>query len=790
MKNRIIIAALAAGVASYFAVAQTESVIKVQTDSPKHRVSPVLWGIFFEDINLSADGGIYPEQIRNRSFEDSDRLEHWRLELKWNAKADATIDSSRPLNPLNRRSLRLRITEPGEVLLVNDGYWGVSVIKDEGYNISLYARSTDGFRGPVRVMIQSQTGEPIASCEINGLGDNWRKYTFQVKPSATDHKARFVLAVNQRATVWFDMVSLMPQNTFKGNGLRIDLCKMLADLKPSFIRFPGGCWVEGDDMEHMYNWKHTIGNIEHRRPLWNLWRYWATHGLGFHEYLQLAEDLNAEPLFCINVGMSHREVVPMDQMGQWVQDALDAIEYANGPVDSVWGSLRAKNGHPAPFNLKYLEIGNENGGPAYNERWALFYKAIKSKYPNIQLVANVWGGYPTDPMPDIIDEHYYNSPEFFMRQATKYDSYSRKGPKVFLGEYAVTRGCGNGNLKAAIGEAAFMTGIERNSDVVVMAAYAPLFANVNHKRWNPDLIYFDNHRVYGTPSYYVQKMFSENRGDYVLPVEIQSRDAVLTPKGGAIGVGTWLTQAEYKDIKVLQDDKVVFSWDFANGTEGWKYFGDGEWQVVDGALRQNRIAENVRAIYSGKLWTNYTYTLRARKLGGAEGFLILFNVRDENEKSWWNIGGWGNRRHGIEIGGIIGNEVNGRIETGKWYDIKIEVKNNNIKCYLDGKLIHDVGYPAVKSLYASATKVEKTGETILKVVNTSDEPQTATLRLDGKKNASANINAIVLTSNNPADENSFDEPLKVSPKTNLFKVDGNSFKHTFPANSVTILRVP
>jgi len=267
----------------------------------------------------------------------------------------------------------------------------------------------------------------------------------------------------------------------------------------------------------MNHWKETIGDIDVRVPLYNIWGYWATHGLGFHEYLQLSEDLGAAPLFCLNVGMSHHETVPLARMGQWVQDALDALEYANGPTNSVWGALRARYDHPQPFNLRYLEIGNENGGFDYAERWPLFYRAIKSRYPEIQLVANVWGSYPQNPPPDLVDEHYYNNPDFFMRQANHYDSYNRQGPKVFVGEYAVTQGCGQGNLRAAVGEAAFMTGLERNSDIVAMACYAPLFVNLNHRKWNPDLINFDSSSVYGLPSYYVQQLFSLNRGDLTVP---------------------------------------------------------------------------------------------------------------------------------------------------------------------------------------------------------------------------------------------------------------------------------
>ena len=323
-------------------------------------------------------------------------------------------------------------------------------------------------------------------------------------------------------TIYLDMVSLMPDQTWKNHGLRVDLVRITGCIHPKFFRFPGGCWVEGDDFAHMNHWKNTIGNIDTRTPLWNIWGYNATHGLGYHEYLQLAEDLGAEPLFCINAGISHKEVVPLDQMGQWIQDALDAIEYANGSVNSVWGSLRAKNGHPEPFNLKYLEIGNENGQAPYAERWALFTKAIHDKYPDIKLIADDWAGsHPKEPMPEIIDEHYYNNPDWFIWNANKYDSYDRKGPKIFIGEYAVTSNTGNGNLRGAIGEAAWMTGMERNSDIVIMGSYAPLFCNANHKAWPVNLINFDSYRWFGLPSYYVQKMFANNQGTVSLPVHVE-----------------------------------------------------------------------------------------------------------------------------------------------------------------------------------------------------------------------------------------------------------------------------
>ena len=546
-------------------------------------------------------------------------------------------------------------------------------------------------------------------------------------------------------------------------------------------------------MDKMYNWKKTIGNVDARTPLWNIWQYNATHGLGYHEYLQMAEDLGAEPLFCINVGMSHKEIIPMDQMGQWVQDALDALEYANGPTNSFWGGLRAKNGHPAPFNLKFMEIGNENGTQAYNERWALFNKAIKAKYPYVQLVANQWQkNVPKEPKPDLVDEHYYSTPEFFMQQAHRYDNYDRNGPKIFVGEYAVTRNTGKGNLRGAIGEAAFMTGMERNSDVVAMAAYAPLFCNANHKRWPINLINFDSTRWFGIPSYYVQKLFSEHRGDVTLPVEVESGIVEEKPAVGGIGVATWNTSAEYKDIVVTAPDgKVLFKSDFSKKSDGWKLLGDGaQWSVQDGVLKQMAEREFIRAIAGDNTWTDYTITLKARKISGAEGFMVMFHIADDEDRNWWNIGGWNNTQHGIELGETMDGK-RGSVETGRWYDLKVEIKGHGVKCWLDGKLIHDIkgDVSVTRGMFASAVHDSKTGDMIVKVVNCAATPTLTEINLNGANNLAASAEAIVLTSESAKDENTLEEPTKVSPKNTTIKISGNKIKHAFPGNSLTVIRI-
>jgi len=443
--------------------------------------------------------------------------------------------------------------------------------------------------------------------------------------------------------------------------------------------------------------------------------------------------------------------------------------------------------------LKYMEIGNENGGDAYRERWPLFVQAIHAKYPEIKFIANHWaGGYPSTPKADVVDEHFYDSPEWFMRNANHFDRYDRKGPKIFVGEYAVTKECGQGNLRGAIGEAAFMTGLERNSDHVIMASYAPLLVNLNHRAWNPDLINFDTHRWYGLPSYYVQQLFAENRGDVYLPTEVQSPLAEPAVESGMIGVGTWNTAAEFKDLKVTAPDgTVLLSSDFSQDTKGWNLLGGGDWTVQDGALRQTAEKEFIRALAGKREWTDYTLTLKARKISGAEGFLILFRINGNEGRTWWNIGGWGNTADGIEAGETLDSKPS-QIETDRWYDLKLEVKGKHVKCSLDGQVIHDVDYNAgskVTSLYATAATDASTGDIIVKVANANAGPLETDVILNGASKLTGKGTATVLTSDSGTDENTIETPTKVSPKSEAFEFTGDQLKCTFPGNSFTVLRV-
>ena len=679
--------------------ADTPASITVQADQPGITVSSNLFGIFFEEINSAGDGGIYAELVRNRSFEDATNAVYWTLVTSGSAAGQMSLDTSLPISSTNLHSLKLSmLSGSGNVGAANSGYWGIPVTQGSTYVLGLYARGASTANLPLSVSLESSNGASIyASVPLSISNTSWRHFTANLIPNTTDASARLVLRIAQVGTVWLDFVSLFPQATYNThtNGLRPDLVNTLRNLKPSFVRFPGGSWVDGSSIANAYHWEPTIGDPANRSVRANLWGYMVDNGLGYHEYLQMCEDIGAQPLFVINCGMDvHENAVPPSQMASWVQEALDAIQYANSDTNTLWGAQRAANGHPAPFNLQFMEIGNENGGAAYNTNYALFYDAIKSSYPYMHLIADSWGGIPSSRPVEIMDEHYYSNPGFFIQNSTKYDSYSRTGPKVYIGEYAVTTGAGNGNLAGALGEAAWMTGMERNSDVVLMGSYAPLFANLNNKNWNPDLIYFTGTQVYGTPSYYVQQMFSENRGDAVLPTAVIASVPPAT-NHGAIGLSTWNTQAAFTNIVVTKNGQTLYQSDFTGGTApGWS-ISSGTWIVSNGLFEQTAGGTDNRATTGDPTWSDYTLTLQALKLGGSEGFLIMFNVQDSADFMWLNIGGWNNTQTAVEWEQngsrsiVPGTAFGQTIQSNQWYTIRVQLSGPHVQCYLNGTLIED-----------------------------------------------------------------------------------------------------
>lgn len=786
--------------------------IAIQVNQPGAVVSSNLFGVFFEEINFAGEGGVYGELVRNRCFDNSSNPDYWTLVTQGTAAGEISVDTTQLLNTNRPHCLNLSMQSgTGSVGAANNGFWGIPLQGGAAYNLSFYACASNGFTGPLTVLLESTNGTTIyAQTNFNGLSAAWRQFNASLVSSTTDPYARLVLRVSQRATVWLNVVSLFPQATFnaRANGLRADLANLLAVNQPSFMRYPGGNFIESYNVTNAVRWKRTVGDIALRPGHLNdSWGYWSTDGFGLHEYLQFCEDLGMEPLYGINCGLAlgyngdTNNTVPLDQMGPWVQDALDLIQYANGDTNTTWGALRAANGHPAPFNLKYLEIGNENGGFYYNDRYGLFYDAIKAAYPAIHLIACDWGGIPGSRPVEIQDEHYYSDPGTFISYATKYDSYSRSGPKVFVGEYAVTSGYGTlDNLSAALGEAAFMTGMERNSDIVQLASYAPLFANVNGIQWRPDLIYYDNSRTSGTPSYYVQRLFSQNRGDVVLPSSVTiTATATNLPPHGAVGVGSWNTSVQYSNIVVTSNGVTLYQSDFVHsGTNGWRVF-NGTWSTNTGVYQQTAQITDCYSTYlngGSTNWANYTITLRARKTGGAEGFLVLFNYLDDNNWTWWNVGGWNNTLDGIE------QMANGSkttlvqtsqtaIQNNQWYTIQIVLSGQHIQCYLNSNLVQDytVASTPASGLLASSTYNRASGQVIVKAVNPYGSAMATTFNLTGVNAIAPTGTLIQLTSGSPSDENSLTSPTYVFPVTNSIANVGTNFTITLPANSLSVLRL-
>ena len=538
--------------------AQKNTVFTVKANEMKATIPPTMWGIFFEDINLAADGGVYAELVKNRSFEFATPMMGWKEQRKDGGNGSILVINRGTSNENNPRFIRATFTaDKGSFGLSNEGFRGIGMKANNQYNFSVLARPAKGSNLVLNIEMVNEKGEKIGGASLSPTGDQWKKYQVSFMATATESKAKMNIWLQGKGSIDLDMVSLFPKDTWKSRpgGLRADLVQLLADLKPGFLRFPGGCIVEGRELATRYQWKKTIGNIDERKMIVNRWNnefrhrpapdYYQSFGLGFYEYFQLAEDIGAEPLPILNCGMACQfntaEVVPANEIDPYIQDALDLIEFANGTTSTKWGKLRAQMGHPAPFNLKMLGIGNEQWGPQYIERYSIFSKAIKAKYPGIKLVNSVGPDPDGDRFnflndtlrkmkADFLDEHYYRPPEWFTQNAKRYDNYDRNGPKIFAGEYAAqsvqtVSPDNKNNWKCALSEAAFMTGLERNADVVNMSSYAPLFAHVDGWQWTPNLIWFDNLDSYGTPNYYVQKLFSGNAGTNVISI-LQGNETV------------------------------------------------------------------------------------------------------------------------------------------------------------------------------------------------------------------------------------------------------------------------
>jgi len=524
--------------------------LEVDADKPGAAINPAMWGIFFEDINFGGDGGLYAELVKNRSFEFPQPLMGWMKLSPSLAQGQISVRTENPLNPANLHYLRIESEGTAPFGVSNEGFRGMGLRKGESYDFSAWARQAGPTQATLRLQLVGGDGTVLDSVDATPPTERWAKIAVTLQSQATERCGRLNLILNTKGAVDVDMVSLFPRHTWKNRpgGLRADLVQALADLHPGFMRFPGGCIVEGSRLDLRYQWKQTILPLEQRPVLIDRWNYEFIHrptpdyfqsfGLGFFEFFQLCEDLGAQPLPILNCGMACQfnsaELCPVDQLGPFIQDALDLVEFANGPPGSRWGGQRAAMGHPEPFHLSMMGIGNEQWGPQYIERYVAFAKVLKQKHPEIMLISDS-GPSPDDSRfqflwpklcqlhADVVDQHSYDHPAWFFDNTHRYDDYDRAGPKVFMGEYAaqsvnVVSPKNRNTLECALAEAGYMIGLERNADVVRLASYAPLFANTEAWQWTPDLIWYDSLQVRLTPDYYVQQLFSINRGDHVLPL--------------------------------------------------------------------------------------------------------------------------------------------------------------------------------------------------------------------------------------------------------------------------------
>lgn len=552
MNNKRLLSCIIAASSLLGAYAQTHT-FDVNTKKVGAKVQPTMYGIFFEDINYAADGGLYGELVKNRSFEFPDALMGWKAFGKFEVKNDGPFERCPHYVVLGYSGHNDAATG-----LQNEGYFGIGIEKAEDYRFSVWAKAVSGDATVEVSLVDENTMEEhqeFATAELKVSGNEWKKYELVLKPTKTVQKANLRLLLKGKNSVALEHVSLFPKHTFKDrdNGMRRDLAQALYDLHPGVFRFPGGCIVEGSSLEQRYQWKNSIGPVENRPLNGNRWLstfnyrlfpdYYQSYGLGFYEYFLLSEDIGAEPLPVLNVGMAcqyqnwnnPKAHVPVDSLQPYIQDCLDLIEFANGDVNTTWGKKRAEMGHPAPFNLKFLAVGNEQWDNLYYERLRPFVKAIKAKYPNIKLIGTSgpdsegemfdkgWKAMK-ELKADLVDEHFYRDEHWFLSHGLRYDGYDRKGPKVFAGEYACHgKGKKWNHFETSLYEAAFMTDLERNADVVDMATYAPLFAHVDGWQWRPDMIWYDNTRMFKTVSYYVQQMYACNKGTNVLPLTMNGK---------------------------------------------------------------------------------------------------------------------------------------------------------------------------------------------------------------------------------------------------------------------------
>jgi len=809
--------------------------ITITTGSPKFPVTESLYGLFFEDINRSGDGGLYPEMIRNCTFEDSIVPEECTLDgdsdeffvspsgwkgdfnhgegmTRWleanktpytpipawySEKAVMSLDSEDVLNAKRLVSLKTVFEDGGKIM--NVGYMGIPAQAGKAMKFYMFAKACCDHK--VNVKITSACGcTTYAEASFTVKANGYARYDAVLVPNTDDKDARLVIEAPEAFMLHLGYISLMPADTYNGHGLRTDLVQKLADLSPAFMRFPGGCIVEGFTKTSALKFSNMIGPVWERPTNWNLWAYRTTNGLGYHEWLQLCEDLNMKKMWVFNCGMTcqARNMVPFEgkDLDDALQEAIDAIEYATAPVGTKWGDMRAAAGHPAPFGMDYVEIGNENWGPVYFERYKMCYDELKKRYPDIVFISNTHTeleGLTTE----VADEHFYNTPEFFAENIHKYDSYPRKdvgGPEIFVGEYAVTRGK-PGTLNAALGEAMFLMGMERNQDIVTLAAYAPLFENVSFYNWYPNLICFDNTNSYGIPSWHMLKLMGGNRGTQFVDAKTDTEILYKDMAGvfSLFGMGSF----SFKNAKIDGVDMGV-SHELLGGVK--------EENGVYTTFAKEMDPSVFRGPFAGRGMEKFTRMLIGEEPKEASTFEVSVNFEGSmtlqafvrkmsfrtGEDLWsfmsargfdWKIGGGKSivcedRFHDVDL---LDEEKELDLACG-WHDFKIVTYVGGFDCYIDGELIHKAKLPSYPAVEAVADTTDD--EVIVKIVNFVNEDKEIEINLDC--DVACEYTAKVLAGD-PDAGNSITDPENVTVVEKTCCGAAKTFTYKAPASSLSVL---
>lgn len=703
---------------------------------PNEKKEPLgdLYGLFFEDLNHAADGGLYAEMIHNRSFElcKLDNPTYHALYAWEDEEGNDLVEragerrvlSDDPIHPKNNHYLK--VNTRNQQVIVNRGYnQGLYFKQGENYDVSFFAKP-DFIEQSLIVQLRDASGKIFGEQKITIDQPDWTQYQMEMSPNQTVTNGRFAIVFPGSTDIALDMISVFPKETFKRrkNGCRKDLAEKLAEMKPKFMRFPGGCLVHdgslnSDDHDSMYRWKNTIGPVETRPTKRTAWGYNQSLGLGFFEYFQLCEDLGAKPIPVLPAGWNphHQRAVPIDELGPWIQDAIDLIEFANGPAKSKWGKIRAEMGHANSFNLEYLAIGNEEVGQPFFDRYNLFHEALRKLHPEIKLVNSAgpfaagseyqrgWNN-AIENASDLVDEHYYASPEWFIANHHRYDNFDPKGPKVFLGEYAAK----TNTWKSALAEASYMIGLERNADKVALACYAPLFSNVDYVNWRPDLIWFNQEKVIGSVNYDVQKLFMKYQGTQNIAFEINEMVASKVVDEKSI-IGDFAIRGDGADITVTNLRLTNLK------TGEVKNYPTSELrdnqQLTLGTMNDHHYAIDFDFIKTGGRWD--------------KGFQFIFGYENSDRYYSWSLGGWQNQdcllsshRNGLDS--VLTQSI-WQVDTNRTYRCRLEIKHRKITTVIDDVIFNETeDLPlAIKPAYINAVYDELTDMYVLKVVNVHDE---------------------------------------------------------------------